>query len=254
MTSKVRKYFDKIGLVRDRSLMSCPILKYEQHVRQEAVIKMLDLKKGDKILDVGCGNARDLLLFAEIGAECVGADLSKGMLMESRKKVYQRNLRDIYLVLCDGTNLPFRSEILDKVSCSEVVEHIPDYEKCIGEMARVLVRGGRLAITTPNKNSLYGLVKKIGVSILGIKRKHPHDEWKTQKEVITIFSNCKIRVDKKLGICFVPSQILYRLPQKAKRFIVRVVFFFERRLRYKMNKIGYCIGLSGRKLMIHDGT
>lgn len=252
ITKQIRGYFDEVSVKSSKRLVSCPILRYEQDVRHKAVIEMLDPKKGNRTLGVGCGNARDISVFAVMGTKCVGLDISKEMLREGMKKLCSRRIKNVLFVVSDGTNLPFRNEIFDKVSCSEVIEHIPRYEKCIKEMVRVLKKNGRLVITTPNKNSLYGLIKKmehIIIGFLGMKRKHPYDEWKTMQEVIDILSSYGINVDKSLGICFIPSQITYWLPENIKKITVSIVSRFENRIRKRFHSWGYMIGLTGNKIM-----
>jgi ubiquinone/menaquinone biosynthesis C-methylase UbiE len=49
--------------------------------------------------------------------------------------------------LSDGKRLPFKDEEADVVYCISVLEHVPDYEPLIEEMARVMKSGGLLILT-----------------------------------------------------------------------------------------------------------
>jgi SAM-dependent methyltransferase len=49
----------------------------------------------------------------------------------------------------DGTALPFGSDVFDRVIAAEVLEHIPDDQRALAEIARVLRPGGLLAVTVP---------------------------------------------------------------------------------------------------------
>lgn len=49
----------------------------------------------------------------------------------------------------DALSLPFATDSFDAVICSEVLEHIPDYEGALREIARVLKPGGVLAVSVP---------------------------------------------------------------------------------------------------------
>ena len=51
----------------------------------------------------------------------------------------------------DALALPFADETFDRVICSEVLEHIPDDLGAMAELARVLRRGGTMAITVPRR-------------------------------------------------------------------------------------------------------
>ncbi len=56
-----------------------------------------------------------------------------------------------HYVVADGTRLPFASSSLSHVICSEVLEHVENDQAAMGELARVLNRGGRAYITVPHR-------------------------------------------------------------------------------------------------------
>lgn len=246
----ISNFFDKKGIVRDSKFTHDMTLKYEQDMRQRAVIELLALKNQDNVLDTGCGNARDIMLFAERSVECVGIDLSKGMVSEGKKKIDILNLRNTALIIASATNLPFKDDSFDKVSCSEVIEHIPNYEEAIYEIVRVLKLGGRLVITTPNKLSLYGPIHLLMPFLARFNKKymHPYDKWKIQKKVCNILQKHGIEVDKKLGICYLPSQLVRLLPNRIKKIVVQVTYFIEDKIKYKLSGRGYMLGISGLKV------
>lgn len=252
MDEKIKQYFDKLSVNRNIRTESCPILKYEQEMRQRAVVELLNLKKDDLILEVGCGNARDVLVFAMKGVKCIGIDFSCGMIKEGKKDIDKIGLENIDLFVGSGTNLPFKDESFDKISCSEVIEHIPNYEDAIAEMSRVLNRGGELVITTPNWHSLYGITRKLLDFVGYVLRKkntyaHPYDEWKTQKEVINVLEKHGVVINKKIGICFIPGHLTYFLPTKFKEIVVRLSFSIENKFRNSLTGKGYNIGVSATK-------
>ena len=197
---EIKQFFNEMSMDRNLAIESSPIGKYEQDMRQRAVIQLLNPSKGELILDVGCGNARDVIVFENRGAKSVGVDFSSGMIKEGKKDIGDIGLQNVDLVIGSGTNLPFKGETFDKISCSETIEHIPNYEDAITEMNRVLKVGGKLVITTPNWHSLYGLSRKLFTKpfnllfrflrfILrkeGNPTEHPYDKWKTQKEVLEV--------------------------------------------------------------------
>ena len=49
----------------------------------------------------------------------------------------------------DGTRLPFADGTFDRIIASEVLEHIPDDQAALDELARVLRPGGTMAVTVP---------------------------------------------------------------------------------------------------------
>lgn len=66
---------------------------------------------------------------------------------------YPATGRDLYSarpdVFADGARLPFGNECLDAVICLEVLEHVPDPESVLMEIARSLKHGGRAWISMP---------------------------------------------------------------------------------------------------------
>ncbi len=252
---KIQGFFNKKSVGRNIRLESDPILKYEQDMRQKGVIELLKPKPGDKILDVGCGNARDLIIFAKNGARCVGIDFSENMIKEGKKDAKKEKIK-IDLIVGGVTKLPFKNDSFYKMSCSEVIEHIPNYGDAIEEMTRVLKNSGRLVVTTPNKYSLYGLTKfifRLTSFVFSFLRKninrnkkkiHPYDKWKTKKELIEVFKKNKLKTENTIGICFIPGQITYFLPKKLKKLIIKITEFFEEKFRWTLNKFGYIIGMS----------
>ena len=157
----IKQFFDAMSTDRNLAIESDPIGKYEQDMRQRAVIELLNPTKGELILDVGCGNARDIIVFANKGAKSVGIDFSTEMIKEGKKDIAKIGLKNNDLIVGSATLLPFKNKTFDKISCSETIEHIPDYEDAIADMNRVLKVGGKLVITTPNWHSLYGLSRKL---------------------------------------------------------------------------------------------
>ena len=250
MGEEIKQFFDEMSVNRNIVLESCPILKYEQQMRQRAVVELLNPIKGDLLLEVGCGNARDLLVFGMEGITCVGIDFSSGMIKEGKKDIDEIGLKNVGLTVGSGTSLPFKSETFDKISCSEVIEHIPNYEDAIIEMIRVLKVGGKLVITTPNWHSLYGLTRKLlnfVIAVLRKKNSHPYDEWKTQKEVMNVLKKQGMAIDRNIGICFIPGHLTYMLPPILKRVIIKLSFSIENKVRNVFTGKGYNIGVSAIK-------
>lgn len=256
----VRDFFDRESTNLDVRVESDPILSYEQKTRHEAVMELLGASPDDKILDVGCGNLRDILRLAKQGIECFGVDLSKGMIHDGIKKIKKDGLRNVNLMVGSVTNLPFREGAFDKAVCSEVIEHVPKWEEAVQEIARCLKDGGKLVMTTPNRRSLYGLYRKYEelkegfLRLFGIDgnarariHHHPYDEWKTQTEVIKILTERGITIHKKVGICFLPSHLTYQLSYSRKRLCTKLIWYVEKKIRYRLHDKGYMIGISGIK-------
>ena len=99
-----------------------------------------------RVLDVGCGLGRfthRVLLYGPPELNVVAADLSLTMLHRTRRRLDSERVR---YVGCDLTRLPFADEQFDCVLCAWVLEHLPEPEVGLRELARVLRPGGRLYV------------------------------------------------------------------------------------------------------------
>ncbi|HYW91632.1 MAG TPA: methyltransferase domain-containing protein [Gammaproteobacteria bacterium] len=118
-------------------------------------LDLIDLASGGRVLDLGCGEGRHTLAVAMVGGVfAVGLDRSREGLQTSRRKHGELRgagvaVDDIDLTVGDALHLPFADARFDRVICSEVLEHIPDYRAALGEVDRVLRPGGILAVSVP---------------------------------------------------------------------------------------------------------
>jgi ubiquinone/menaquinone biosynthesis C-methylase UbiE len=111
-------------------------------------------KESKKVLEIGCGNGELIRMLAEEGHECVALDLSKNRLakiMNMAKKL------DVAQIQGDATNIPLQKLSIDVIMCSEVLEHIKDYEKVLKQMNRILKPHGRIVVSVPYNKELMGV-------------------------------------------------------------------------------------------------
>jgi ubiquinone/menaquinone biosynthesis C-methylase UbiE len=98
----------------------------------------------DTILDIGCGTG--LLLSKLAARRRIGIDLSRGLLGQ----LGQLGEKKLILLQADAENLPFREGSFD-VACSvNILEHVPHPKRVVSEGLRVIKKGGRLVLITPN--------------------------------------------------------------------------------------------------------
>ncbi|MDQ0954343.1 SAM-dependent methyltransferase [Streptomyces phaeochromogenes] len=114
-----------------------------------AAVTELGLRKGDRVLDAGCGTGRALPHLRDaVGPAGVvlGADLTPAMLEAA---VRAGRDRDGQLLLADVAGLPLRSESLDAVFAAGLVAHLPNPSENLRELARVVRPAGTLALFHP---------------------------------------------------------------------------------------------------------
>ena len=106
---------------------------------RRATRRALQLRPGQKVLDLAAGTAVSTVELAKSGAWCVAADFSVGMLSAGAG-------RDVPKVAGDATRLPFGDDVFDAVTISFGLRNVVDYAAGLREMARVTRPGGRLVV------------------------------------------------------------------------------------------------------------
>lgn len=103
------------------------------------------------ILDVATGTARLPLIMARnahFEGHVVGLDFSRKMLDVAQQKIDELHMEDFITLIHDNAQeMPFLDNAFDVVTCLEALEFMPDPEKTIQEMIRVLRPGGLLLVT-----------------------------------------------------------------------------------------------------------
>jgi SAM-dependent methyltransferase len=113
------------------------------------------LRDGDCVLDLGCGEGRHAInIYLQANVTAIGVDLSARDLHTARARFVPFEESDnaqksFYLQVADATHLPFTDNTFDKIVCSEVLEHLPDYQTVLTEIRRVLKPDGLLAVSVP---------------------------------------------------------------------------------------------------------
>ena len=112
------------------------------------------LMSGQNCLDVGCGEGRHALAaYLRPNINVIGLDLSATDLSTAKSRISDMKEFDpkgsITFIRGNATNIPFPDASFDRVICSEVLEHIPNYISVIEELNRVLKPGGNLCVSVP---------------------------------------------------------------------------------------------------------
>jgi SAM-dependent methyltransferase len=159
---------------------------------------------GHRILDIGCGTGRHLgqtVQNAEVLS--VGIDRNIADLKHTIERIRfldrWSQVRGTWgLIAGDVTSLPLSGHSFDRIICSEVLEHVPDHERALKEIVRILKPNGYVAFSVPRffpewicwqlspayrndpgghiriytKKQFYGLLKRFGLTSYGFHFAH----------------------------------------------------------------------------------
>ncbi len=136
-----RGYLTGVQYASDANLASRQaIYRFQQPpVRTAAwALDLADLRGDERVLDVGCGNGAHLAELAGRAhrGEVHGLDLSPGMLTAARSR------SDASLLVGDAQELPFAADSFDVVLAMHMLYHVPDRDRAIAGIRRVLRANG----------------------------------------------------------------------------------------------------------------
>ncbi|KKN67109.1 hypothetical protein LCGC14_0464560 [marine sediment metagenome] len=119
-------------------------------------------------VDIGCGSAQQSQALSKKGYEVTQVDGVDPTFKNADGHTIAKYFKSNFIKADITKELPFENDKFDIVWCSDVIEHLNDYKFTLKEMERITRKGGRLIITTPNRDfwlrrflSLIGLLHKI---------------------------------------------------------------------------------------------
>jgi SAM-dependent methyltransferase len=104
---------------------------------------------GGALVDLGCGGGQLVAHAAQLGWRAVGVDVAPGMIDEARAAT--AGLDDVELVVAPYDETGLASGSFDAVTAIGLIEYLPDDDGLFAEAARLLRRGGRVAVSCRNR-------------------------------------------------------------------------------------------------------
>ena len=116
----------------------------------------LPVGPGHRVLDMGCGGGRHAFALFRRGADVTALDMDAAELRDVATMFdAMREAGEVPLgaqaraVRGTAYDLPFADGTFDRVIAAEVLEHLPEDSRAMGELFRVLKPGGQIAVTVP---------------------------------------------------------------------------------------------------------
>jgi len=153
------------------------LISFNQHRKWfHFAVSQMDLKFGQKALDVCCGTGVFAMEMAkEVGAngQIVGLDFCENMLKVAQNKIDRGKHSSISLIKGNAMNLPFEDNQFDGAAIGFALRNVASIDKVLSEMCRVVKPGGTAAIldlakpTTPLFKDVFYLYFNYIVPVIG---------------------------------------------------------------------------------------
>ncbi len=135
----------------------------------EIVFSSLERESFPEALEIGAGNGRQSRTIARFCTHLVCTEFDESSYSYLGEKFRQQELESVEYRICDAQDLSqFSDESFDLVFSSNVLEHIPDIDKCLAECNRVLKVDGIMIHTMPSR-----LLKAVGGFVDLLKLRFP---------------------------------------------------------------------------------
>ncbi len=142
-----------------RRWFSTPLGRRVDADEKRAVFELAELKPGERVLDIGCGDGNYTGPAAEHTGAAVGLDRDRAMLAAAAARL--RDVRGLRWIEGDATRLPFSDASFDAVLAITVLCFVADRHAVIVEAHRVLRPGGRLVIGELGRYSWWALERRV---------------------------------------------------------------------------------------------
>jgi len=177
---------------------------------------------GECILDVGCGDGRAGINFADCDVTVVGVDVSKRLVETAARRFAERGgLARSYFIAADATRFPFQEETFDRVVVYGVLHHLPDVEVGCREIARVLKEGGVYFGHENNASVVRGLFDALQEMWPQWVEEAGAEPLIDARDIIARFRRYGVDVTTRTSV-FVPPHLVNVLPEGIGRWLYRL--------------------------------
>lgn len=126
----------------------------------ETLSEAMDVRAGQKILDVAAGNGNFSIAAARRWADVTSTDYAEPLLSNGKNRAAADKL-DITFQSADAENLPFEDNTFDAVGSTFGVMFVPNQTLAAQEMLRVCRNGGKIAMANWTPTGFFGDVFKL---------------------------------------------------------------------------------------------
>jgi len=156
---------------------------------QKRLVSLLDLKEGQRLLDMGCGTGWAVRYAASRTSdrgEFYGVDISSKMIEKARES--SSDFENVHFCKSSSEQLPFADDFFDLTICSNYFHHYFSPDRVLGQVYRVLKRQARIYILDGTADSF--IVRM--ANRRARKKDSSHVKLYSTQEYKTLFAEAKL--------------------------------------------------------------
>ncbi len=191
-----------------------------ERVETNVVFDLAGPLRGKRVLDIGTGDGTYAIDAAERGAIVTALDLEQEMLDAARARAASRGV-EVTLQQGRAEHLPFEDASFDVVIAVTVLCFVPDAQRAVGEMARVLVPGGRVVLGELGRFSVWAAERRVR-GWLGASTWRRARFW-SRRELAALARDAGLHAANVCGsVFFPPSGLAARLVAPVEPLLTRL--------------------------------
>ena len=144
---EINSGYEKLGLMNSKVWSEDPKRLIFTLSRYKFVSKMFN--GIDSVLEVGCGDGRNLPLFKDVGLTTYGVEISDEICNHVTSELEKINLSDILVKTGTTQSIPFEDNFFDVVYSKSLMEHLRHPDSYLKEVFRILKPGGTIRTIWP---------------------------------------------------------------------------------------------------------
>jgi ubiquinone/menaquinone biosynthesis C-methylase UbiE len=160
---------------------------------QKALAPLLQYPKNSVFLEIGGGDGRFAFYLVKQGYQVIESDIAFGSVKKVQTIARKNNISNCYYAVIDAEILPFKNESLDAVFMVATLHHLPNPERAIAEVARILKTNGHFLILREPASwqyKIFGPIYKFMKKFLRSKNKK---DFSLADDITQGFSKKKLR-------------------------------------------------------------
>lgn len=163
----------------------------------EQLCEAVDLRAGERVLDVAAGNGNASLAAARRWANVTATDYVNALLTRAKERAAAEHL-PLRCEEADAEALPFADGSFDVVLSSFGVMFTPDHEKAANELLRVCRKGGRIGLANWTPDSFIGqLFRTLGQHVPPPAGLQPPSLWGLEAHLDDLFSGHRVTATRR---------------------------------------------------------